>query len=85
MYSIIGNRPENLLLSEINKKEAYDALPEPYKNDSCLLFYMNEDGSELFAENDLGETYTYLMPYKTIAWGNWVRDDDSPVFPDYWS
>lgn len=35
--------------------EAWKALPEPYQNDSCLSFYL--DNGDLLADHDLGGTY----------------------------
>lgn len=35
-------RPE--YLCQTGYQEAYDALPEPYKNDSCLTFSLDEHG-----------------------------------------
>lgn len=37
--------------------EAWEALPEPYKNDSCLTFYT--DGEGLWAIYDLGGVYSF--------------------------
>jgi hypothetical protein len=44
-----SNRPEDLLPEY---KEAYDAMPECYRADSCLTFYV--DKGMLFADYDLG-------------------------------
>jgi hypothetical protein len=44
---------------------AYEALPEPYKNDSCLTFFVDNNG-HLCAEKDTGEEYVWFD-------GQWVR------------
>lgn len=36
--------------------DAYNALPEPYKNDSCLVFGVNEDGL-VYAKAAPGQEY----------------------------
>jgi hypothetical protein len=59
-------------LLEIHYPEAYNALPESYKNDSCLSFYLTDDFSsqepnkELRAKHDLGETFAFRD-------GEWIQ------------
>lgn len=38
--------------------EAYEALPEPYKNDRALTFYVDVNGN-LCADHDLGGTWVW--------------------------
>jgi hypothetical protein len=45
-------------LLETNHPAAYAALPEPYKNDSCLVFFVDING-HLCAEYDLGGEYLW--------------------------
>lgn len=44
---------------------AYKALPEPYKNDSCLTFFIDNNG-HLCAETDTDEEYVWFD-------GEWCR------------
>jgi hypothetical protein len=46
--------------------EAYEALPEPYKNDSCLTFFLDVNGN-LCAEFDLGGEFLF------VGNGEWTR------------
>ncbi len=46
--------------------EAYEALPEPYKNDSCLTFFIDVNG-HLCAELDIGGEFMFTDS------GEWTR------------
>jgi len=76
-----SNRPEDLLPEY---KEAYDALPECYRADSCLEFterysYTSEDGecTNLYANHDLGGTYIWDEQKK-----QWLEILNGLIFPD---
>lgn len=43
---------------EASWPNAYKALPEPYRNDSCLVFFVDVNG-HLCAESDFGEEYVW--------------------------
>jgi len=61
------NYTTNLSLVEMHFPDAYKALPEPYKNDSCLSFYLCEGlggEQELRARHDLGGTFAF----RGMAW-----------------
>ncbi len=60
---------EDFGLEKLQKEhpEAYEALPEPYKNDSALVFFIDKNGN-LCAEGDFGtenlEEFTWLTDTK---------------------
>lgn len=47
--------------SELETKypNAYKALPDPYKEDSCLKFFMDVNG-HICAEDDFGNEYLFI-------------------------
>lgn len=56
---------------EINWPKVYADLPEPYKNDSCLIFFIDVNGN-LCAEDDSGSEYIYI--------DNHTFSDDKPIW-----
>jgi hypothetical protein len=46
-----------------NYPEAYDALPDPYKNDSCLTFFIDVN-NHLCAEDDGEQEYMFLPAHE---------------------
>lgn len=57
---------------ELNHPIAYKALPEEYKNDSCLMFFVDVNGN-LCAEDDSGKEYYYLNSHKNNYTSKWVQ------------
>jgi hypothetical protein len=51
---------------------AFDALPEPYQNDSCLDFFIDVNGN-LCAELDIGGAFLFTDE------GKWIEIDDPRV------
>lgn len=58
---------QNLTYSEVQKAypEAWEALAEPYKNDSCLIFFLDCNGN-LCAEHDIGNEEFVYVPEKKV-------------------
>jgi len=57
-----SNRPEDLLPEY---EAAYEALPESYRADSCLHFYLK--GDNLYADYDMGGTYVFHVEGMWVA------------------
>jgi hypothetical protein len=55
-----------------NYPEAYNALPDSYKNDSCLTFFIDVNNN-LCAEDDSGKEYQYINGYKNNFASKWIQ------------
>lgn len=72
--TMIGDNPESLLVT--GYEEAYEALPEPYQADSCLVFWVEDSMLFCRPKDD-----------QIAALGSWVcvfnDRDDGPGYPAY--
>lgn len=61
-------------LKELQEKHpaAYDVLPEPYKNDSCLKFFIDVNNN-LCAEDDFGAEYQYINSRNNNYTSKWIQ------------
>jgi hypothetical protein len=51
---------------------AYNSLPDSYKNDSCLVFFIDTNGN-LCAEDDSGNEYIYRNNNAYFNQSKWIQ------------